>query len=76
MSRTLLCCIAALPRNKRSLRASSDISHCARQPAISGQSTDARRGILDCDEHCKLPSVPQQILKDIPTPSNSASRDD
>ena len=24
----------------------------------------------------KLPSVPRQILKDIPRPSNSASRDD
>jgi hypothetical protein len=29
----------------------SDISHCAKRPAISGQSTDARRGILDRAEH-------------------------
>jgi hypothetical protein len=27
-------------------------------------------------EHSKLPSVPRQILKDIPRPPNTASRDD
>ena len=28
-----------------SLRANNDISHCGKLPAISGQSTDVRRGI-------------------------------
>jgi len=34
----------------------------------------SRRGIAV--KFAKLPSVPQQILKDIPGPPNSASRDD
>ena len=42
--------------------------------AIDGEIAHARRGIAV--NIAKLPSVPRQILKDIPRPPNSASRDD
>jgi len=36
----------------------------------------ARRGIPDRGEHRQVAKLPQQILKDIPRPPNSASRAD
>jgi hypothetical protein len=38
--------------------------------------TDIQRVFLIAVNIAKLPSVPRQILKDIPRPANSASRDD
>jgi hypothetical protein len=38
--------------------------------------TDIQRIFLIAVNIAKLPSVPRRILKDIPRPANSASRDD
>ena len=45
--------------------ATGDISHRGKLPAISGQSTDARRAFLIAMNIATLPSVPRQTLKDI-----------
>jgi hypothetical protein len=50
-------------------RAISDISHCGKLPAISGQSTDARRGVPYRGEHCQ---AAQRAAADIEGHSTAA----
>jgi hypothetical protein len=46
------------------------------QPAELYPICDRGAAVVESLSIAKLPSVPRQILKDIPRPPNSASRDD
>jgi hypothetical protein len=58
------------------LWAISDISHCGKLPAIAANLLTRDEAFLIAVKIAKLRSVPRQILKEIPRPPNTASRDD
>jgi hypothetical protein len=73
---------ARRPHHLRSRLALTEaaLGHRDGHPSIvgsqSGRSWGMERARLIAVNIAKLPSVPRQILKDIPRPPNSASRDD